>query len=80
MKRKTSITLSDDLFEELDRVATSGDSRSAYIERVLRSHFRRRAKLAQEARDVELINAAADQLNLEMAEVLELQASWADDE
>ncbi len=80
MKRKTSITLSDDLVDELDRVATTGDSRSAYIERVLRSHFRRRARLAREAQDVELINAAADELNSEMAEVLELQAGWSGDQ
>jgi metal-responsive CopG/Arc/MetJ family transcriptional regulator len=80
MKRKTSITLSDDLVDELDRVATTGDSRSAYIERVLRSHFRRRARLAREAKDVELINAAADDLNSAMAEVLVLLAGWSDDE
>lgn len=80
MKRKTSITLSDDLLEELEHTAGSGESRSAYIERVLRSHFRRRAKAAREAKDVELINAAADRLNAEMAEVLEFQSSWPNED
>lgn len=80
MKRKTSITLSDEVLEELDRVAADGGSRSAFIERVLRSHFRRLERLEQEARDLELIDAAADDLNAEMAEVLALQAAWAEDE
>ena len=80
MKRKTSITLSDDVLEELDRVAGAGGSRSAFIERVLRSHFRRLERLEQEAKDIELIDSVADDLNSEMAEVLELQAAWAEDE
>lgn len=79
MKRKTSITLSDDVFEDLDRYAGSGESRSAYIDRVLRHHFMLRERAAREARDVELIDAAADRLNAEMADVLELQ-SWEDEE
>lgn len=64
MQRKTSITLSDEVLDELDRVAgNDGSERSE-----------------QEARDLELIDAAADELNSEMAEVLALQAAWAEDE
>jgi metal-responsive CopG/Arc/MetJ family transcriptional regulator len=80
MKRKTSITLSEDVFDELERQAGSANSRSAYIERVLRRHFRRRAWAAQQRQDVELLNAAADRLNAEMAEVLEFQAAWPEDD
>ena len=80
MKRKTSITLSDDVLVELERTAGSAESRSAYIERVLRSHFRRKARAALEARDIDRINAAADRLNAEMADVLEFQAPWADED
>ena len=80
MKRKTSITLSDDILEELDRIAGEGGSRSAFIERILRSHFRRLDRLDQEARDIELIDAAAHELNAEMAEVLELQTAWAEED
>jgi metal-responsive CopG/Arc/MetJ family transcriptional regulator len=80
MKRKTSITLSDDLLDEIDIVAGVGGSRSAYIERVLRTHFMRLARATQEASDLERINAAADRLNAEMAEVLELQAPWSEGE
>jgi metal-responsive CopG/Arc/MetJ family transcriptional regulator len=80
MKRKTSVTLSEELVEELDRVAGPSDSRSAYIERVLRSHFRRRARAARDEQDVERINAGAGALNAEMDAILGLQAPWPDDE
>ena len=80
MKQKTSVTLSEGTLQEIERAARPGESRSAYIERVLRRHFRRRAREAAEARDVERINASADRLNAEMAQVLEFQAPWSDDE
>jgi len=48
-------------------------SRSAVIEQVLRSYFRERARRKVHARDLELINAAADRLNREAADVLEYQ-------
>jgi len=75
MKEKTSITLSKDVLESVDRLAGSKHSRSAFIERVLRRYLRQRAKAALEARDLERINNAADRLNLEAAEVLDYQAS-----
>jgi metal-responsive CopG/Arc/MetJ family transcriptional regulator len=78
MKQKTSITLSEDVLRELDRWAGSGESRSAYIESVLRRHFRRRAWAAEQTRDIERINAAADRLNAEAEDVLEYQAPWPD--
>lgn len=80
MKEKTSITLSEDVLRNLARYAGSAGSRSAYIERVLRRHFRRRAQAAEQARDIERINAASDGLNAEMAEVLEFQAPWPNHE
>ena len=79
MKQKTSITLSEEVLRELARYAGSGESRSAYIERVLRRHFRRRAWAAEQARDVDRINAAADRLNAEALDVLEYQAPWAEE-
>ena len=80
MKEKTSITLSPEVLKELAKHAGSGKSRSAYIERVLRRHFRRRARAAAQARDIERINAAADRLNAEAEDVLEYQAPWSGDE
>jgi len=75
MKEKTSITLSSDLLAKVDHLAGSKISRSAFIEHVLRSYFRERTRRAQHTRDLELINAAADRLNAEAAEILEYQAA-----
>ena len=74
MKEKTSITLSPEILAKIDRVAGSKLSRSAFIELVLRNYFAERARRAAHMRDLERINAAADQLNAEAAEVLEYQA------
>ncbi len=79
MKQKTSITLSDDVLRDLAEQAGSGDSRSAYIERVLRRHFRQRRRAAEQARDVERIDAAAERLNAEAEDVLGYQAPWPED-
>jgi metal-responsive CopG/Arc/MetJ family transcriptional regulator len=75
MKEKTSITLSKDVLAGVDRLAGSKHSRSAFIERVLRKYLRDRARNAAHARDLALINAAADRLNAEALDVLTYQAS-----
>jgi metal-responsive CopG/Arc/MetJ family transcriptional regulator len=74
MKAKTSITLSKDLLARVDRLAGSKQSRSAFIERVLRKYFQDRRRTSIQARDLELLNQAADRLNREADEVLEYQA------
>jgi metal-responsive CopG/Arc/MetJ family transcriptional regulator len=74
MKEKTSITLSSDLLTQVDRLAGSKLSRSAFIEQVLRSYFRERARKQVHARDLDRINAAADRLNAEAEDVLAYQA------
>jgi metal-responsive CopG/Arc/MetJ family transcriptional regulator len=79
MKQKTSVSLSEDVLEKLEHYAGSGASRSAYIERVLRRHFNRRARLERNERDRRRIDAAADRLNREAADILEYQADWAAD-
>jgi len=75
MKQKTSITLSSDILARVDDLAGSNLSRSALIEQVLRNYFRERTRRKVQARDLERINAAADRLNSEAAEVLEYQSS-----
>jgi metal-responsive CopG/Arc/MetJ family transcriptional regulator len=75
MKEKTSITLSSDILAKVDHLAGSKLSRSAFIELVLRNYFRERARRKLHARDLERINAAADRLNAEAAEVLDYQAA-----
>jgi metal-responsive CopG/Arc/MetJ family transcriptional regulator len=73
MKEKTSITLSGDVLAAIDRIAGSKQSRSAFIERVLREFLRERARAAIQARDLERINAAAQRLNAEAVDVMEYQ-------
>ncbi len=75
MKEKTSITLSQDVLAQLDRLAGSKYSRSALIEHVLREYLRQRARAAVHARDLERINAAADRLNAEALDALDYQVS-----
>lgn len=74
MKQKTSITLSKDLLDFVDRLAGTRNSRSGVIERVLRAYFREHKRAAIAARDLALINSSADQLNAEAEEVLQFQA------
>jgi metal-responsive CopG/Arc/MetJ family transcriptional regulator len=76
MKSKTSITLSQDLLAEIDRLAGPEGTRSALIERVLRAFVRRRRRHHADSRDLELLNRHAARLNAEAADVLTYQASW----
>jgi len=74
MKEKTSITLSKDLITKIDRLAGSRQSRSAFIEAVLRRFLCDRARAATHARDLSLLNEAADRLNREAMAALKYQS------
>ena len=76
MKEKTSITLSADVLAGIDRLSRSKHSRSAVIERVLRQYLAARARAKADARDLEILNRAADELNAEAEDVLDYQAPW----
>lgn len=73
MKEKTSITLSKEVLAGIDRVAGSKRSRSAFIEAVLAQYLRKRQRAQIEARDLEALNRAADELNAEIEDVLRYQ-------
>jgi metal-responsive CopG/Arc/MetJ family transcriptional regulator len=78
MKEKTSITLSKEILAGIDRMAGSKkagskQSRSAFIEAVLARYLRQQARAQIEARDLELINNAADELTEEVEDVLRYQ-------
>ena len=77
MKVKTSITLSEDVLEQLDGLEGS-ESRSALIERILRAFLRRRALDEVQARDRALLDRDADVFNAEALDVLEFQSTWLD--
>ena len=74
MKEKTSITLSHEVLAGIDRIAGAKQSRSAFIESVLREHLRERERAARDARDLEIINRNARRLNRDAEDGLELQA------
>ena len=76
MKAKTSVTLSTDVLVGIDRLAGSRFSRSGLIERVLRRYLAEQARAKINARDLELLNRAADKLNAEAEDVLGYQAPW----
>ncbi|HLK52638.1 MAG TPA: ribbon-helix-helix protein, CopG family, partial [Candidatus Angelobacter sp.] len=73
MKEKTSVTLSPEVLAGIDRLAGTKHSRSAVIERVLRRYLRDRARTSEQRRDLLLLNEAADDLNLEAADILDYQ-------
>jgi metal-responsive CopG/Arc/MetJ family transcriptional regulator len=74
MKLKTSITLSSDLLEEIDRNAGSKASRSAFIEVAMREYLKEKVRRAINERDLQILNANADYFNREMEDVLRYQA------
>ena len=74
MKVKTSITLSEDVLESVDRL--SGDtSRSEFIEAALRQVIAELIRKAQNERDIDIINRHADRLNAEAFDVLSYQVA-----
>jgi len=73
MKEKTSITLSREVLNGIDRIAGSKQSRSAFIESVLARYLIEQARAARDAREMELINRHADELNAEAEDVLRYQ-------
>jgi metal-responsive CopG/Arc/MetJ family transcriptional regulator len=79
MKVKTSLTLSEDLLANIDKLAGSKVSRSAFIEQILRESLARRAQARREAREVAAINRHAAQLNIEMSDALSFQAGAAEE-
>jgi metal-responsive CopG/Arc/MetJ family transcriptional regulator len=74
MKEKTSVTLSREVLTGIDRIAGPRQSRSALIEIILADYLRKRAQEKRDARDIEIINRHADELNAEAQGVLRYQS------
>jgi metal-responsive CopG/Arc/MetJ family transcriptional regulator len=70
MKAKTSLTLSEDLLRDLDRMAGPKVSRSSFIERILRHFVEHRARQKRLAQEVAAIKQHAEKLNSEMSDAL----------
>jgi metal-responsive CopG/Arc/MetJ family transcriptional regulator len=73
MKVKTSITLSSDLLQAIDRATRKGQSRSDFIEVALGVFFAQMQRRERDARDLAILNEHADRLNAEAEDVLAFQ-------
>jgi metal-responsive CopG/Arc/MetJ family transcriptional regulator len=76
MRVKTSVTIDKDVLRALDKATTREKSRSRVIEDAAREFLARRARVARDARDLEILNASAEDLNLEMNDVLTYQVVY----
>lgn len=74
MRVKTSVTIDENVLRAIDKSTGRNRSRSRVIEDAAREFLARRARAAREARDLEILNDAADALNREMDDVLAYQA------
>jgi metal-responsive CopG/Arc/MetJ family transcriptional regulator len=73
MKRKTSITLSEDILEAIDKRSGDSKNRSDFIESAIRAYIAKLVQEEQNAKDLAIINQNADRLNIEAADVLAFQ-------
>ena len=73
MKVKTSVTLSQQVLEDIDRHIQGYKSRSEFIETATRSFIIGLEQKKTEQRDLALINQYAESLNSEAEDVLSYQ-------
>jgi metal-responsive CopG/Arc/MetJ family transcriptional regulator len=78
MKEKTSITLSPDVLNGIDRLAGSKQSRSALIDDVLRRYLKEKIKAQRGARDLAILNKYSKELNEDAEDGLDDQAPEED--
>ena len=74
MKIKTSITLSEELIREIDTYDDQFRSRSEFLETAAQFLIKQLRRAEQDARDIEIIDQWADDLNEEVSEALSFQA------
>jgi len=75
MKVKTSITLSDYLLEEIDKLLGQSGNRSIFIENALAYYLEMKRRENRNKKDLELINKNHSFLNKEAEDVLEYQVN-----
>lgn len=70
MKIKTSITLSEDVLHTVDELCGEGQNRSEFIENALNAFIAEQVRKQRYARELEILNRYADELNAEAEDVL----------
>jgi metal-responsive CopG/Arc/MetJ family transcriptional regulator len=73
MKSKTSITLSDSLLRELDRIVGKNGNRSELIEKAVRAYILGIARDERDRRDLEILNRSAKRMEKEAKDALRYQ-------
>lgn len=73
MKTKTSVTLPEDLLEDLDQLGEEFKNRSDMVEQALRLLLKQRMQRIREEKDLKILNQRADDLNEEAEDVLSYQ-------
>ena len=73
MKMKTSVTLPEDLLEDLNRLGDEFKNRSEVVEQALRLLLKQRTQKLREEKDLKILNQRADDLNEEAEDVLSYQ-------
>lgn len=73
MKVKTSVTFSPETLSAIDEIAGESLNRSRVVEMAVLEFIERRHRAARDARDLEILNMAADEMNEEMEDVLAYQ-------
>ena len=76
MKIRTSITLSEELIQELDKLLGKAGNRSAFMEQLLRDFLATRAQKIDEKKERAILDGCADRLNEEAEDVLSYQVKW----
>lgn len=76
MRIKTSVTLDKEILEKIDRASSN---RSAFIEELVKNHFKKLDKAKRDAEEIALINKHADWLNEEARDVLEYQEAFLEE-
>ncbi len=76
MKRKTSITISQDILELVDEQVKDENSRSAFIEVAIRTYLEVLKRQKRDQNDLSIISQNADSLNREAADVLRYQTEF----
>jgi metal-responsive CopG/Arc/MetJ family transcriptional regulator len=70
MKIKTSVTLSEELIQQIDALSSQYGTRSALIEQAVRDFLAAQAQRTRDAQDLEILNRRAEALNVEAEDVL----------
>lgn len=73
MKVKTSITISDNILNDIDHINGKSKNRSLFIEKAVISYLEEIKKRKEDKKDLKIINESADRLNNEAEDILDFQ-------